>query len=770
MTHHDSDTLWEIVQDCWDYEKNEFFESIMSLGNGHMGLRGNHEEIYSGPTLQGMYFAGIYYPDRTKVGWWKVGYPETFSKIPNAPHPLHLDILVDGACLDLASEYWSVDQYSRRLDMKHGALERRFKTTGSKGQMLEIHSMRLLSYDTAEAGLLRYQIKNVGKPTRLSITVYTEGNVFNQDAHDTERFWLPVTTKSDLPDQTCLVMKTKKTEFMVAIAANDKFELNGKALLPDSQRLEETSAGSCLSIVLESGELLTLERLFTAITSRDHTPEGIESRSDSECGEAFAAMALKQLDRLVAEGSETLKLRHENAMAMRWKDVDVEIEGDPEMQRALRFNLFQLMQAYNGKDSRLNLGPKGLTGEKYGGGTYWDTEAYALPFYLGTSPARVSEQLLRFRHQHLEAAKVNASKLGLCGALYPMVTMTGEECHNEWEITFEEIHRNAAIAYAIELFTRYHGDQTYLEETGIEVLVETARFWASRVDWNQLKSVYMILGVTGPNEYENNVNNNWYTNKMAAFNLEYAGSCCLRLKNTTPERWNFLCTSLQISEDECNGWKHISENLKFPFDEDSQLFMQQDGYLDKPQRLVSSLSASDRPLYKHWSWDRILRSCFIKQADVLQYFLMFEEAYDSETTQRHFEFYEPRTVHESSLSASAHAVIAARIGKPQKAYELFRRAAMLDLEDINADTSEGLHVTAMAGCWMAAVYGFGGVKPRQNGLFLDPALPAKWKRLAFSLHYRNRVLRVTTDSGGTEVERIFGDPIAITLNGVACIL
>ncbi len=256
----------------------------------------------------------------------------------------------------------------------------------------------------------------------------------------------------------------------------------------------------------------------------------------------------------------------------------------------------------------LHFRPKGFTGEKYGGATYWDTEAFILPMYLAVAEPKVNEKLLKYRYDQLDSAKYNASQQGLDGALYPMVTFTGVECHNEWEITFEEIHRNGAIAYAIYNYTNYTGDRTYLENYGLDVLVGISRFWASRVHYSKRQEKYMPHGVTGPNEYENNVNNNWYTNTLCRWTLEYT------LENLTDSKEE----ALNVSKEEKAKWADIRDNMYFGEDKDLGIFVQNDCFLDKDLRTVDTLRSKDRPLNQKWSWDKILRSCFIKQADVLQ--------------------------------------------------------------------------------------------------------------------------------------------------------
>ena len=441
------------------------------------------------------------------------------------------------------------------------------------------------------------------------------------------------------------------------------------------------------------------------------------------------------------------------AWADKWVESDIVIEGDVSAQQAIRFNIFQLNQTYTGEDARLNIGPKGFTGEKYGGSTYWDTEAYCVPFYLATADEQVTKNLLIYRYKQLDKAIENAEKLGFKNgaALYPMVTMNGEECHNEWEITFEEIHRNGAIAYAIFNYIRYTGDKSYLNTYGLEVLIAIARFWVQRVNWSEARQQYVMLGVTGPNEYENNVNNNWYTNTLAAWCIQYTLDSLASVQKSSPADYATILQKTNFKEAEITKFKEISGNIYFPEDKDLGVFLQQDGYLDKEQVLVKDLKAEDRPLNQKWSWDRILRSCFIKQADVLQGLYFFEENYDLETLRRNFDYYEPRTVHESSLSPCVHAILAAKLGDEDRAYEFYVRTARLDLDDYNNDTEDGCHITSMAGTWMSVVEGFGGMRVRNDQLVFNPFLPKEWKSFAFKVGFRGALLTIKVSKAGVEI-------------------
>jgi maltose phosphorylase len=446
---------------------------------------------------------------------------------------------------------------------------------------------------------------------------------------------------------------------------------------------------------------------------------------------------------------------------------DITIEGDVKAQQGIRFNIFQLNQTYLGKDSRLNIGPKGFTGEKYGGSTYWDTEAYCIPFYMATKDQQVARNLLAYRYNQLDKAIENAEKLGFKNgaALYPMVTMNGEECHNEWEITFEEIHRNGAIAFAIYNYYRFTGDYSYIPEKGLEVLIGIARFWNQRATFSTHKNKYVILGVTGPNEYENNVNNNFYTNYIAKWCIQYTLEQIEKTAGDYPDDYARISNKVKLDASEMAAMKKVADNMYFPYSEEHGVYLQQDGFLDKELITVADLGKSQRPINQKWSWDRILRSPYIKQADTLQGFYFFEDHFTKEELEKHFDFYEPFTVHESSLSPCVHSIQAAVLGRMEQAYTFYLRTSRLDLDDYNKEVEEGLHITSMAGTWMSIVEGFGGMRVKNNQLHFEPKIPAQWKGYSFKVNFRNAIVKVDVSHQGTTVSVDGNQDVAVIVNG-----
>ena len=699
---------WNIIIEGFNKADITKHESIFSLGNGAMGMRANFEEDYTGDTLQGSYIGGIYYPDKTRVGWWKNGYPEYFAKVLNAPSWIGLHIKINGELLDL-NTCLEVKNFRRQLNMKEGWYERSFTAMLPNQQEIQVKVLRFLSLRYDELGALRYEITPLTIDTTIEIESYLDSGIKNSDANWDERFWNTLEISSEDNFATILA-ETKKTRFKVhTFMQNDLFIDNEALSITPKENKKENYIGLQYEVKVKQNQTFRIEKYGGYSRSNDYST----------------------LSKSIALFDSLLEKQKED-WATIWETSDIVIEGDEKAQQGIRFNIFQLNQTYSGKYAHLNIGPKGFTGEKYGGSTYWDTEAYCLPFYMATKGAEVARNLLMYRYNQLDKAIENAQKLGFTGgaALYPMVTMNGEECHNEWEITFEEIHRNGAIAFAIYNYTRYTGDESYLKDYGIEVLISIARFWAQRVSFSAEKQKYVILGVTGPNEYENNINNNFYTNYLASWCLRYAAEQVTTLQKE------------DITKEETQQWLHIAQNIYLPYSEKYGVYLQQDGFLDKDLKPVTAIPAEDRPLNQHWSWDRILRSPYIKQADTLQGFYFFEDHFTKEELQKHYEFYEPFTVHESSLSPCVHSVLASALGKTDEAYTLYLRTVRLDLDDYNKEVHEGLHITSMAGTWLSIVEGFAGMRVKNGELHFTPRLPKHWESLSFKVIFQGEIKEI----------------------------
>ncbi|MBC3757921.1 glycoside hydrolase family 65 protein [Hyunsoonleella sp. SJ7] len=744
---------WSIIEEGFDPERVKSSESLFSIGNGAMGQRANFEEQYSGDTFQGSYIAGVYYPDKTRVGWWKNGYPEYFAKVLNAPNWIGINVLVNNEPLDLHT-CKSVKKFRRELNMKEGWLSRYFVATLPNGIEVEVSAKRFLSLELDEVGAINYEIKPINKDVEIVFQPYLDSGITNEDTNWDDKFW-DTTHVSHLNHQAFIEAKTMKTDFHTCTFMESKVYISEKPILVEHNITADSNrVAFSYAYPVKKGETYSIQKFGGYVVDRNHDKSKLVKR------------AKQVLKSAINKGFDALLKEQKQAWDNIWEMADITIEGDVKAQQGIRFNIFQLNQTYLGKDSRLNIGPKGFTGEKYGGSTYWDTEAYCIPFYMATKDQNVARTLLEYRYNHLEKAIENAEKLGFKNgaALYPMVTMNGEECHNEWEITFEEIHRNGAIAFAIYNYCRFTDDYSYIPEKGLEVLIGIARFWQQRANFSTAKNQYVILGVTGPNEYENNVNNNWYTNYLAKWCIDYTLAQIEKVEEEYTKDFSRIAKKVKLSKKELALWKAVADNMYFPYSEKHNVYLQQDSFLDKELITVADLPKSERPINQKWSWDRILRSPYIKQADVLQGLYFFEDHFSDKQLERHFDFYEPFTVHESSLSPCVHSIQASKLDRMEQAYTFYLRTSRLDLDDYNHEVREGLHITSMAGTWMSIVEGFGGMRVKDGKLSFAPKIPKQWKGYSFKVNFRNHILRINVTQKQTNFEMLCGEALEILVN------
>lgn len=731
---------WSIIEEGFDIESVKSSESLFSIGNGAMGQRANFEETYTGKTFQGSYIAGIYYPDKTKVGWWKNGYPEYFAKVLNAPNWIGIDIEINDEIFDL-NNCNEIKKFRRELNMKEGWYSRSFEAKLKNGTEIAVNVVRFLALDLDEVGVINYEITPLNKDAKIVYKPYIDAGVTNEDANWDEKFWEPLDVKHT-GNEAFVTAQTFKTHFKVTTFMQNSVLENGRNLnlSPTNFNTTADKIQSIYAVIVAQGKTSSIQKIGGYTVSLNHT------NTQNAAEKAIQAALAKGYDQLLKDQIA--------AWAKIWEMSDITIDGDVKAQQGIRFNIFQLNQTYLGKDSRLNIGPKGFTGEKYGGSTYWDTEAYCIPFYMATKDQQVARNLLTYRYNQLDKAIENAEKnLGFKNgaALYPMVTMNGEECHNEWEITHEEIHRNGAIAFAIFNYHRFTGDYSYIPEKGLEVLIAIARFWHQRASFSTAKNQYVILGVTGPNEYENNINNNFYTNYIAKWCIDYAFEQIQKVSLEYAVDHKRIIEKVKLSDSEIQEWKKVADNMYFPKSEELGIYLQQDNFLDKDLVPVKDLDPSQRPINQKWSWDRVLRSPYIKQADVLQCFYFFEDHFSKEELNKNFDFYESFTVHESSLSPCVHSIQAALLDKMDMAYTFYLRTSRLDLDDYNKEVEEGCHITSMAGTWMSIVEGFGGMRVKNDALHFSPKIPKEWDGYSFKINFRNQILKVIVNHNETQI-------------------
>lgn len=745
---------WNIIEEEFHADYQRGAESIFSLGNGRFGQRGNFEEPYSSDSLQGSYLAGIAFMDRTRVGWWKNGYPKFFSRIPNSPNWSRIYVRLIDEEVDLA--VWDIDNFSRRLDMKEGISYRDVEVTSPKGNTLSIHVEHINSMDNPNLCVIKYSVTSVNYDGKISFVPYIDGDVTHESSNFDEKMW-NILRLETTKEHAYLWTQTKHEDAQACFAMTYQLFKNSKEVSASPIRIEKArQVGFSAGTDIKSGERVTLIKYVAIATSLYYDRQALVEES------------IKQSKEAQKIGWDAIVESHKKVWEEIWHNSDVTIEGDHEAQQGIRFNIFQLHQTYRGDDSRLNIGAKGFTGEKYGGNTHWNTELCCVPYFLFSHSKEIAKNLLLYRYNQLQKAIDNAKKLGFKdgAALYPMVTINGDECHNEWEITFEEIHRNAIIVYAITQYAEMSDDKAYIAKYGLEVMIAICRFWEQRVSFSQKKQKYVLLGVTGPNEYENNVDNNWYTNYSCIQCLKSTIYYLEEVARDYPDEYTTVRRKTSFQYTETKKWKDIIENMYLPVDDELGIMVQNDGYLDKELKSVDSIPTGQRPINQYWSWDRILRSCYIKQSDVLLGLFLYYKDFDLETVRRNFNFYEPKTLHESSLSPFVHSILAARTGDIDKAYDLFLHSVRLDLDDYNNEIDEGLHITSMAGSWLALVKGFAGMQVLDNRLTFAPIIPDKWQSYSFKIQFRGRALSIEIRRHEIIINLLSGEDIEIYIDKV----
>jgi maltose phosphorylase len=739
---------WKIIKEGFNDGDCLLVESIFSLSNGYMGGRGNFEEGYGGNTLRSFFHAGVYYPDKPKYGWHKIGYPEVNNKIINSTDVIGIKISINGCKLDLAKNNFK--DFRMTLNMKNGLLERSFVIVDDSKRETAVNAKRFISAHNKNLLVISYNVTPLNYDGKLEFEPYMNGLVECDDMQGEEKILWEEVSK----DNNTLVVKTKKTGFHLATSMEVKvYEDN----LPEDISFEPVMGdyyvGHNFKMDLTKGKTIKIEKYVSCYNSQDTREAEVAARSK------------ENLAIVTGYCFNDLLTLSEKVWSKRWDRIDVGIDGDAGLQQSVRYNLFVLNSTFTGEDGNLNISPKGFSGEKYSGSTYWDTEIFCFPYYLYTKP-EVARNLLIYRYNHLQNAIENAKLLGLKGALYPMITMDGREGHAEWEITLMEIHRNSAIAYAIYNYIRSTDDLDYMADYGFEVVANVARFWADRVTYKKDRDIYVILGVTGPDEFHNNVNNNWYTNFMAKWALDYAYKQAVWLKSYNEEKYKGVCSKYSFTEEEFKNWNIISKKIYLNENKRLGIFEQFDSYLETEDAFLDKEKTEiSLPIVQSWSWDRINRSNALKQADVILGMCLFSDIFGTREKKRNFDFYEPKTTHESSLSACIYSIIASEVGYRHKAYNLFRRASRLDLDDYNNDSIDGLHVTSMGGAWMSVVMGFAGLSIRNGIICLRPVIPEKWVGLSFKIAVKGRYfnLNITRDKFYIHLES--GNEIDIEVSG-----
>jgi len=739
---------WEVIESPFQPECNIYFETNFTLGNGYMGLRGCLEEGFKNEkeTFPGLYIAGVY-----------DNFDDEYVELVNCPEIFATDIWVSQQKLDI--QQGELVDYKRTLNMREGTLTREFTWVDPKGNSTRFYFQRFLSVSKVHIGCLRVRVVPLDHALPIRIQAKLNGGVFNRRQRD----YPPI--KSIIPNYhfdavgsgkheeqgAWLETRTKTTGISIC---------NYVWLSPTSNTsIEYEVTDMCVKQTMlfsaKMGEEVGFDKIVSTYTSRDNSIDEVKPS------------ALKEITIAQNLGYDGLLKEQIIAWDGIWKNADIIIEGDDASQQGIRFNIFNLVQANAHWDPYVNLPAKLLSHNRYKGNAFWDTEMFMFPFYLFSNP-EAARNLLMYRYNMLSGARENAKRRGLDGAMYPWCSANdGSEQCDSWEYGDCEIHITADVAYAIDQYIQATGDEKFLVDYAAEIYIETARFWVDRVAWNERLGCYTILAVKGPDEYCSITNNNMYTNFLAARNLELAEDSVVEMQKKHPEEWRNLCQRLQLKADEIEKWKEVRIKMYQNWDKDKNILIQDDTFMDQPEEDLSKYKDSNMPVLEIIGYERVMRIRILRQADVLLLMYLLNDRFSFDQKKAAFEFYEPITTHDSSLSFNTHCIMAAELGMKEKAFDYFFKTCRLDLDDEQDTAGSGLHGASLGGTWQAIVNGFGGMRVVNNQMSFKPILPPGWNKLSFQVHFQGRIIRVSITAKGAEFDLVSGMPLTLLLNDKA---
>ncbi|MGW4910442.1 glycoside hydrolase family 65 protein [Streptomyces sp. NPDC004270] len=718
-------------------------ESVFALSNGHVGWRGNLDEGEP-HGLPGSYLNGVHEVHPLPYAEAGYGYPESGQTVINITNGKILRLLVDDEPFDL--RYGRLVAHERVLDLRRGVLERTCEWTSPAGSTVRVRSTRLVSLTQRAVAAVAYEVEAVDRRCRIVIQSELVANEQLPGANGDPRAAMALESPLEQEDDFAsgrrlrLVHRTRRSGLRVAVAADHTVAGPGRTTTQaesdtDVARLTVTS-------VLEPGERLRVEK-FVA-----HGWSGVRSLP------AMADQVDAALAAAVHEGWQGLADEQRGYLDDYWSRADVEVDGDEEVQQAVRFALFHVLQAGARAEQRA-IPAKGLTGSGYDGHAFWDTEMFVLPVLTHTAPGAVAEAL-RWRYNTLPAARERAIQLGLGGAAFPWRTIAGSEGSAYWPAGTAAFHVNADVADAVVRYVAATGDTDFERDTGVELLVETARLWRS-LGHHDSRGAFHIDGVTGPDEYSAVADDNTYTNLMARANLLAAADAV--------ERHPRQAARLGVDAEESAAWRDAAESVHVPYNHELGVHEQHAGFTRYQRWDFAGTSPEQYPLLLNFPYFDLYRKQVVKQADLVLAMYTCGPYFDEEHIARNFAYYEPLTVRDSSLSACCQAVVAAQAGHLTLAHAYTAEAALMDLDDLEHNTRDGLHIASLAGTWMALVAGFGGMRHYDDGARFAPRLPERLRRLAFNLQLRGSRLRVEIGADKATYTLLDGPPLTVHHHG-----
>lgn len=699
---------FKIIEKGFNKERAQVSESIFSLGNEYSGIRGFFDEGYSGESLKGSYFNGIYeYALSDTPNAYKGIIKRTHFTI-NSVNWVKCKIKVDDEVLDLYESNFS--NFYRELDMKSGLYTRTFTWNTKKGD-IKLTFYRLMNMSYCHECIQKITFET-NKDLTLDLTLSLDNNVLHWNS---DCYYKRDNEFNDV-DVYGLSVKTLTTkQSLVSVMKVDK----------------EASSFNLLDKEIEVNYKINLkEKELNEITR--YVVNLVDKESDENI-DLLINKAKEEVNALYNKGFNNSLNENKEFFNKIWEESDIEIKGDDKNQQGIRYCIYQLAQTYHGYSKDNNIGAKGLTGEAYSGHAFWDSETYCLPYYL-FSNKEASKNLLMFRYNTLNEAKERAIQLDCVGACFPIATRNGKEGCNLWQHASLQIQPSTAVAYAIFHYMNIYNDEDFMQNYGLEMLVEISKFLLTRGQYNQTRTKFSYYGVMGPDEFQMMVNHNTYTNFLAKKTFDYL----LSLINSN----KYDLTKLDINKELIDKIKDASEKMVILYDKETKLYEQHDGFFDLPHIDINSIPEEEFPLYSHWTYDRIYRNDMIKQPDVLMFMFLYPQDFTLEEKRVNYEYYEPRCIHESSLSPSIHSIFACELNKLDEAKKFFEFATRLDLDDYNCNTKEGIHTTSIAAAWMNIVYGFGGLRSDKEILSINPIIIDEWDSYSFKLKYNDARIKV----------------------------
>jgi len=760
---------WKIIEDKFEPEGNEVAESIFSLANEYMGTRGNFEEGLPDNTLQGCYIGGIYAKEPQVYIWKRPAFADYSNSIINTTNWLGVRIKVGDEEFSMASS--SFADYSRELDMRLGTVTRRLVFTTSGGEKTALCWERFVSHDDKHFGAVRLTLKALNHSKTIRLAFSLDSTLENRDSLDAMVHAEAVCRQANENGQF-LLMKIRTTGQYYCHRM--LVDAPGIAKADEAFSSVERRIDYSFSFNPEQGVEYVFDKFVSVWTSRDagyphglipkHTQSlEVDPLKEQEVVSFLLSNSESHIDTARSIGYEAARARHIQRVSEVWDKVDIEISGDPAAQQGARFCMFQLLSTYLGKDSYLNIGPKGYTGENYAGRTFWDSESYCLPFYLFANPS-AARNLVEYRYNTLPAARDRAKEYRYDGALYPMTTMDGTEDCSTWEYSLCEIHINSIMAYAVFIYCNVTGDLEYLHSKGIEVLIEIARFWASRAAYVPYRNGYAINIVMGPDEWKHFVNNNFYTNFMAKWVLDYTAEVVSRMRNDAPSELEAVARKIGFDLSEMENWQEVADGLILNYDPELDIFVQDDTFLSLDPYAREQLDAElDLPVERKWTIEKKLKYQIMKQPDVLLAMFLFRDRFTLQEKRSNYRFYEQRSGHGSSLSPCIHSILASEVGRHNQAADYYLWASRLDLDNLGHNSHEGLHISSMAGSWLNVVCGFGGMQYTGGCLAFSPTIPDGWESYSFKVHYRDSTIRIAVDKSVVKFEVLGGEDVPVKM-------